>query len=870
MKQDHAQQVKDLFQAAIGLAGEDRERFLRQQCGADAALRAEVEGLLGADEQLPSRFLAGAAERGDLLRGGTSARVRSAVPGALSPQETRSAGDEALPPLRIGGFRMLRRIGVGGMGTVYEAEQDHPRRRVAVKLIRAATLSESILRRFDYEVQVLGQLKHPGIAQIYEAGTYDDGHGPVPFFVMEFIHGPLLEFAAAHGLSLRQRLTLVADVCDAVHHAHQKGVIHRDLKPANILVEEVEAGEHRPKVLDFGVARAIHSDVELVTMHTEAGQLLGTLSYMSPEQVAGRPDELDVRSDVYSLGVLLYELLAGRLPYDLRKCSIPEAGTVICEQEPSRLSTHDSALRGDIETIVAKALSKEKEHRYASAAELGADIRRYLQNEPIVARPPSRTYQLRKFAQRNKAIVGGTVALFLVLIVGVLGTGLALVKAHRAERVAVERLEESIRSSARAAAVNAFLQEMLSSVDPSRALGREVTVRQVLDDASVRIESGTLRDQPDIEADLRTAMGTTYLSLGHYAEADIHLRAALGLYKELGGDDPSRLVSALANVAQLRNAQGRHAEEESMLREALEMLQRWRGENHVDTASAMQSLGAALRAQGRYEEAERWYRSALLVRRRLLGSEHVDVAQSVNSLGLLLQNRGDYAAAEPLFREALAVRRRLLGTPHPVVADGLNNLANLLRLRGNAVEAESLLREALVMRQKLLGPDHPGVAQSLNNLAVLLYENGQHVDAEPLYREALAIWRRHLPAGHSDIANGAIGLGLVLNARAAYAEAESLLREALAIREATLPPGDAGRLGIMVHLGVALTGQGRFAEAESLLVAGYQGQKDQVQVPLAKRRFALEQIIHLYDSWNRPESAARWRGELLTLEKETP
>lgn len=839
MNADRPQAVKQLFQEASELLGEERERFLAERCGTNATLRLEVERLLDSDKGVHSRFLEGAAQ-------------------------TQS---EITMPVRIGRFRLLRRIGEGGMGSVYEAEQDHPRRRVALKIIRFAMASESVLRRFEFEVQVLGQLQHPGIAQIYEAGTHDDGGGPVPFFAMEYIQGlPLMDFVKHHHLTVRQRLGLMSEICDAVHHAHQKGVIHRDLKPGNVLVEETGGLGRHPKILDFGVARAVHSDVQLLTMHTEVGQLIGTLSYMSPEQVAGRPDELDVRSDVYALGVILYEMLAGRLPYDLRDHSIAEAGSVIREQEPSRLSSFDSALRGDVETIVAKALAKERDRRYQSAMELGDDIRRFLQDEPIVARPASRAYQIRKFAKRNKAIVGGVAAVFVTLILGIIGIGVELLRATEAERVALRRSEESLRSLAKAAAVSNFLQEMLSSVDPAKALGREVTIRQALDEAAVKIDSGLLKDQPDIEADLRTTIGTTYLAIGRYEEAEPQLRAGLDIRKRLPADHQQEIAASLTNLALLLNLQGRHTEEESLLREALVIQRRLHGDKHIDVASTMQGLGAALRIQHEYEEAEPLYRNALAVRRELLGAEHLDVAQSLNSLALLLQDKGDLEGAEPIFREALAMRRKLLGGPHPLVADGLNNLANLLRQRGNRSEAEALLREALDMRRKLLGSEHPGVAQSLNNLAFLLYENG-NPEAEPLYREALAIWRKTLPEGHSDIGNVTAGLGLVLSARKAFDEAEPLLRESLAIREATLPEGHWQRFGSMSTLGAALTGQGKFADAEPLLIRGYEGLRDQPQVAQKRKQQALQRIIDLYESWNRTELASRWREELSAMYK---
>src|SRR5215831_1152755 len=321
------------------------------------------------------------------------------------PEDARSLQTSATAPGHtvIGRYRILRLIGEGGMGAVYEAEQDHLRRTVALKIIKPGLASPELLRRFEQESQALGRLQHPGIARIYDAGTADTGFGPQPYFAMEFIHGKsLLEYAKAHELNTRQRLELMAKVCEAVHHAHQRFIIHRDLKPGNILVDE----SGQPKVLDFGVARVTDSDAQ-ATRQTDVGRLVGTLAYMSPEQVLADPLELDTRSDVYALGVILFELLAGRLPYKISR-QLHEAVQTIREEEPAPLSAISRAYRGDIETIVAKALEKDKERRYASAADLASDIRHFLKDEPIVARWPSATYRLRKFTRRHKALVASS------------------------------------------------------------------------------------------------------------------------------------------------------------------------------------------------------------------------------------------------------------------------------------------------------------------------------------------------------------------------------------------------------------------------------------------------------------------------------
>ncbi len=824
--------IKQIFEEAADLPPESRGEWLRRRCGTDSRLHAEVAVLLDADSKAQTGFL---------------------------PTQSTQLPSESTPA-RIAHFQIVRRIAEGGMGAVFEGRQDHPRRTVALKVIRVAMASESIRRRFEYEVQILGQLKHPGIAQIYEAGTYNDGTGTVPYFAMEYVQGrTLIDFANHQKLKARDRLSLLAEVCDAVQHAHQKGVIHRDLKPANILVE-LNGSAPQPKILDFGVARATHCDIQQVTMHTEPGQIVGTLSYMSPEQVAGNPDQIDVRSDVYSLGVILYELLADQLPYNIVGRSISEAGAIIREQEPSRLSSIHSVYRGDVETIVVKALAKEKERRYQSPSELAEDIRRYLRDEPIIARPTSRAYQIRKFAKRNKGIVAGVAAVFVILIAGIIGVSIAFLRATKAEKTALLSSEESRRLAVKATAVSNFLQEMLSSADPAQSLGREVTVLHVLEEAAKKIDSGMLKDQPELESELQATVGTTYLALGRYAEAEPPLRAALETRKALHQGAHRDIATSLDQLGSVVLNLGRHAEATALHRQTLDMLRQLHGERHVEVASAMQSYAAVLRAQGKYNEAEPLYRKALEIRRELLGEDHLDVAQSINSLGLLLQNKNDYAGAEKYFREALAMRRKLLGDPHPVVADALNNLANLLHLRNNDEEAEALLKEALEMRKRLLGSRHPQIAQSTNNLAVFFHDKAEHAKAEPLFREALAIWRETLPAKHADIGNAAAGLGATLIAlKKNYPEAETILREAHDIRNATLPERHPGRFTAMSALGAALAGQGKFEEAEILAVGAYTGLKDQASVPSKSKSIARERIVQMYEWWGKPDLAEEWR-----------
>ena len=419
--------------------------------------------------------------------------------------------DAAQPmPDRIGRYRLLRLLGEGGMGVVYEAEQDSPRRTVALKVIRAGYTTGEMLRRFENEAQALGRLQHPGIGQIYEAGMASTPFGRQPYFAMELVHGEsLLAYCDRRSLPVRQRLELMANICDAVQHAHQHALIHRDLKPANILVDE----SGQPHILDFGVARLTDSDAH-ATRQTDIGQLVGTLAYMSPEQVLGDPAEIDTRSDVYALGIILYELLAGRRPYAIGH-HLPEAVRAIREHEPTALRVVNRVYRGDLDTIVGKTLEKDKTHRYASAAELATDLRRHLRDEPITARPPRASYVLQKFARRNKALVVGVAAVFVVLVLGIVTSTWQAVHARRAEAKARQQ-------TAIAQAVNEFLQnDLLAQASATRQSGSngrpdpDLKVRTALDRAAARIE-GKFDRQPEVEAAIRKTMGNTYADLAQY------------------------------------------------------------------------------------------------------------------------------------------------------------------------------------------------------------------------------------------------------------------------------------------------------------------------------------------------------------------
>jgi tetratricopeptide (TPR) repeat protein len=598
----------------------------------------------------------------------------------LAGNESESANTVASPQMslgKVGRYKITRLIGEGGMGAVYEAEQEQPRRTVALKVIKPGLASPELLRRFAQESQALGRLQHPGIAQIYDAGTADTGYGPQPYFAMEFIRGEtLLDHAKSHRLNTNQRLELIVKVCEAVHHAHQRGLIHRDLKPGNILVDETG----QPKILDFGVARVTDSDAQ-ATMQTDIGQLVGTLAYMSPEQVLADPLELDTRSDVYALGVIFYELLSGKLPYNISK-KLHEALHAIREEDPSRLSMIDRNFRGDIETIAAKALEKDKARRYASAAELAADITHYLKDEPIIAQPPTTSYQLKKFARRHKALVGGLAAVFVVLVLGVVASTYQMIRAIRAESAAtldrdrakaaeqnasterdkavkaeaqavsseaqakVERdkaVEEKKRADIEAAtarAVTDFMQKNLFEQvvgGAERGASADVGISSALDRAASKIQGNFAKD-PLVEAGVHEAVANAYGSLFLWDKAAPQAQQALALRTKVqGAEDPATLRAAHFYGAVISN-QRRLQESLDILTKTVAIQKRTLGADHPDTLKSMFDISVIYLADSKADKGEPYIREAAERRLRLLGPGDKDsILTSLTAVKVYLQ-----------------------------------------------------------------------------------------------------------------------------------------------------------------------------------------------------------------------------------------
>jgi tetratricopeptide (TPR) repeat protein len=849
-------QIERLYHSALEVDENQRADFVIDACGGDKSLQQEVESLLAQLEESGTFLEAPAREVAakSLARSVAAARCNE-VPTACPFSAV------------IGRYRIVRVLGEGGMGIVYEAEQEQPRRSVALKVIKPGFATPERLWRFEHESKALGRLQHPGIAQIYEASTADTGFGQQPYFAMELIRGEsLLSYAEAHHLNTRERLALTAKICDATQHAHQRGLIHRDLKPGNILVDETG----QPKILDFGVARVTESDAQ-ATRHTDLGQIVGTLAYMSPEQVLADPQEVDTRSDVYSLGVILYELLSGRLPYDVSQRQLHEAVRAIREEDPASLRSISRNYRGDIETIVGKALEKDKVRRYASAADMAADIQRYLCDEPITARPPSTAYQLQKFARRHRALVAGVAAVFVVLAGGIIASTWQAIRANRAGQAAIEERDRAVEAEVRtrverdrataadqaatrerdlalsaersatrernraltekqraddegaaAKAVNNFLQEDLLSqasaynqARPDSKPDPDLKVRTALDRAAARIE-GKFDKQPLVEASIRQTIGMTYLALGIYPEAQRQLERTLELRRRvLGEDHPASLIS-LRNLATLDSHQGKFAQAEPLYKKVVEVQRRILGEQNPDTLLSMFDLGVTYDGEGKRAEAEPLFTKVLEVRRRVLGDDDPDTLESMYRLSALYQDQGKYAQAEPLVTRTFEVQRRVLGQEHPDTLLSMNNLASLYENEHQYAKAESLFKQAFAVERRVLGEEHRNTIFSLNNLAYLYYLQGKYAQAEPLYVQVLGVQRRSLGEEHPDTLSTTNNLAVLYREEGRNEKAEPLYMKSLEVERRTLGEEYPDTLRTMSNVAALYASEGKYAQAESL------------------------------------------------------
>jgi serine/threonine protein kinase/tetratricopeptide (TPR) repeat protein len=835
------ERMRDIFDRARRLPKAERATFLDGLSTIDVAMRAQIEEMLEALH-----------EAGVFLSEPTQAHHDAPPTADSSAFATMPAPLREGPGTRIGPYRLLQLIGEGGFGSVFMAEQEKPvQRMVALKIIKLGMDTRQVVARFEQERQALAMMDHPNIARVLDAGATETGR---PFFVMELVKGdPIVDYCDKSKLSIQERLELFAQVCHAVQYAHTKGIIHRDIKPSNILVS-TQDGRSSAKVIDFGIAKATQRKLTEKTLFTEYRQLIGTPEYMSPEQAEGSLD-IDTRTDVYALGVLLYELLTGTTPLgskELRSAAYAEIQRIIREVEPPKPSTRLSAntdniasvaaqrhtepkrlgtiVRGELDWIVMKALEKDRQRRYETANGLALDIHRYLAGEAVGAAPPSTSYRFKKFIRRNRATVTFASAVAGALLIGVVAFAWQAkvardqrdiaVHAREAEvqaRIAADSAkEEAKKQTAIAEAVAKFQTDMLAAADPDNLLKENVTVLQVMEAAVKDLDKGSLKDQPLVEAGVRDTIGNTFQGLGRYDEAEPNLRKSLAIRRAALPPGHPDIATSLNNLASLLQDKNKLADAEPLFREAIQIYRAAVPPEHANIASSLDNLAWLLQSQNRIEEADPLYREAISIRRASLPAGHPDIAKGLNNLASLLQSQNKLADAEPLFREALAIRRAGLPAAHPDVAAGLNNLASVLQAENKLDEAEPLFREAVQIFRASLPPGHPDIARALNNLASLLKTRNKLAEAEPLFRESLAIRRAALPAGHPDIAISLNNLAWLLQAQNKPAEAEPLAREALALWRAALPAGHPTIAKGLTILAGLLQAQGKLAEAEPL------------------------------------------------------
>ncbi len=770
---------------------------------------------------------------------------------------------EAIPaamPERIAGYKLIRPIASGGMGTVFLAEQEHPQRLVALKVMKQGLASRSALRRFEYESEILGRLRHPGIAQVYEAGMHDDGSGGVPYFAMEYVADAriLTDYVTTNRLNESECLELFVDICDAVHHGHQKGIVHRDLKPANILVDLTG----QVKVIDFGVARTTDAD-RTDTLQTQVGQLVGTVQYMSPEQIEADPNDIDTRSDVYALGLCLYEMLSGRLPYDLEALPLHEATRIIQHVEPRRLSTFAPEVRGDIETIVLHALEKERDRRYQSAHDFAADIRRYLKYEPIVARPPSTWYITTRFVRRNRVVVGFVTALFLALIGGIFGISAALIKAENEREIAVANWT-------RAEIAQGIWDHAMEQVTAREGGTNNARIVDLLDVIDVEIDT-TVQDQPDVEAHIRRSIGNAYKSVGEYVRAARQLRAALRIRRELTPEPTAALALLMRDLGSVLWFNGEFARAEPLFRESLEVLRSLDGDEASDeeTANALNYLAACLNSQQDYPRAEELYREALDMRMAILlnaseaatrADAREKIARSKNNLATSLMSQGKYEQAQMYLADAIDIVAELRGgRDHIDVARGLSNLGRCMAALGKTGEARDAFIESLKTKRAQLQPGHSSIAATLHYLAELSYREAQYADAENEAREALAIRQGAFRPGHRRTCESAELLAKAIEAQGRWEDAHVGWLDTVACLEAQNPQRSSSIELTRQHAASMLIELDRAPEAEPVMLAAHEAIVAAQDSVAADIRTSCDSMIRLYEALDQPEQVARYQ-----------
>ena len=756
----------------------------------------------------------------------------------LTSAPTEAGAEEISASVMIGPYRLLQKIAEGGMGEIWLAEQKQPvRRRVALKLIKAGLDSREIVRRFESERQALALMDHPAIATVFDAGSTARG---TPYFAMEYVPGaPITTYCNTHKLSIRQRVELFILVCEGVQHAHQKAIIHRDLKPSNILVTEVD-GRPVPKIIDFGVAKALSQRLIEQTMYTRVGSVVGTPEYMSPEQADSGGEDIDTRSDVYSLGVILYELLAGVPPIEMKDVSYYEFVRRLRDTNTPRPSTRVRAsmgsapadekesverrallareLRGDLDCITLKCLEKDRNRRYGSPNELAADLQRYLQHQPVLATPASAAYRLRKFTERNRGILAAVCGLILVLVVGTIVSVYQAVRAHQAERAAVLQRDRADTEAATAAAVNNFLQnDLLAQTGADERDGDvppdpDVKVRTLVDRAAASAGK-KLAGKPMVEADLRKTLGETYLSLGLLKEAENQLQRAYDLNLAARGPAAQQTLDTLQSLGVVEFNMDEYAKAAERSKAILAIAPKSLGPESATTLTAMQSLAVDEMLMGQDAKAEPLLKQTLATQVRVQGYDDGRTLDTSDSLAFLCMRAGRYAEARQYLENGLPHYQKIDGPNHPNTQREIFGLARVLYNTGDYAKAEELASSVYQSDLRAMGPTHFKTLSTARELARIKGEEGKLGEAEPLMKDTLA---KTIQTDGSHSANAFFGreaLARIYEKESKYSEAEALLRDA--DREADGALGASNRDGFTVKqiLAANLLHQGKCAQA---------------------------------------------------------
>lgn len=843
MNTDEWAQVRTLFAAALERPPDQREALVAAEARGRDHIVAEVRSLLTYADV-----------------GGSFLEPPSCSTAFLL---TAPPDPDAILGREIASYRIQRVLGVGGMGVVYEARQAEPSRDVALKVMQAAPLAgQSAFRVFQREVQALARLDHPAIAAIYDAGRTDDG---LYYLAMELVRGSsLTQYAQRQALTLPDRLRLFEGVCRAVQYAHQRGVIHRDLKPSNILVNE----HNQPKVLDFGLARMIEAEVTLHSLTADRDKIRGTLSYMSPEQATGDAAKIDVRSDVYSLGVVLYELLTGRLPYDVHTRNIPDAVRTICDILPARFTGEFSSLRGDLEFIVLKALEKEPERRYDSATALADDVRHYLRNEPIQARRPSTVYRLRKFATRHRTVVVLSVLLGLSIVTLIAVGVTQAVRTARQRDAALIAKRDATEARRYAEAIAGFLIGMLEGPDAIPSQQEEPTLRDIMENAADRVQT-ELAGEPLVRARVELVLADAFAKLADFDRATTLAEEALSTRKSVLGDGHLDVAEAMIALSKVCAKRADHAGARSWAERALAIRQEQLPETDPLIAATYTDLGAASYYAGDFEAAAKDFRTALALETRSRDADELETARTKSSLGMALIKCGLLEEAQELLTDALAVRRQRLGD-HLDTTFVLDNLAHLAFAQGDFAAAESWLAEEVAMSRRLFHNKHMRLAFVLNNYAFLVRKNHGPEAALPIFQEALQIRRAATGGVHPDVAASLIELGNTEMKLGHFNSAKAYYAEALDMRRELFGASHDLVAGALRALGKAHLKDGEHRRAEELLLESYaifrQNHGDEPKQAAATVRL----LVELYEGVGSVANAAAWRARLPRIKEVAP